>query len=123
MSDQDLLFIQVHDPVALRRTLLGCSKQIVVLLQRYERFKTIRAKKLETIVKLRALNRDITLLMTKLHTYLPAAQTKLPEKHEQGKKHATQQLVAEKISVEHVTDLDKLEAELARIESKMKNIS
>lgn len=122
MTEQDVLFIQVRDPPNIRRTLLGCSKQTVVLLQRYERFKDIRAKKLEAIMKLRALNRDITLLVAKLNQYLPAMQTNLAEKSDKSKKHADR-VAAENINVEHVTDLEKLEAELARIESKMKIIS
>jgi hypothetical protein len=123
MADQNILFIQVRDPVNLRRTLLGCSKQIIQLLQRYEKLKEMRVKKAELISKLRMTNKEITLLVTKLNTYLPAASAKTAEKQEKTKKKETHFRAEAAIHEGNTNDLKKLEAELAMIESKIKQLS
>jgi methionyl-tRNA synthetase len=124
MADQNVLFIQVRDPTSIRRTLLGCSKQVIQLLQRYEKLKEMRVKKAELTAKLRSTNKEITLLTIKLNTYLPAAATKTSEKIEKGKrKEPHQKSEQTRIEETHTNDLAKLEAELARIDSKIKQIS
>ena len=116
MKNEEALFIQVRDSLTVRRHMLGCSKQVIQLLQRYEQLKNMRIQKIERIAKLRSLANEMTLLMNKLHSSLPQAQTRAQEK-------------TPKISTKNIepdvsqNDLAKLEAELARIESKLQTLN
>lgn len=71
--ENDQYFVQLRDPLDIRRSILGSSKQIIHVLQRYERIKELRIKKLETIEDLKRINKEINLSIAKLKKALPAA--------------------------------------------------
>jgi len=111
MEDQQY-FVQIRDPADVRRGILGSSRQIIQILQRYERIKALRVKKLEKIAKLRALNKEINLLVAKLKKTMPAADFRVRlGKEERGSKKMKEAPKGD--------DLNKLEAELRMIEDKI----
>ncbi|MFC1723142.1 hypothetical protein ACFL0V_03305 [Nanoarchaeota archaeon] len=106
----DEYFVQVKDPEEVRRMLLGSSKQIVQVLQRYETLKDIRVQKLEKLSLLRKLNKEIHLLLVKLKKEMPKADIRIKPK-------------IQKESTVTGNEVAELEAELKRIEEKIGMIS
>jgi hypothetical protein len=110
-------FVHIRDPVDIRRTILGSSKQIIQVLQRYERIKTLRVKKLEKIALLRNLNKEINLLVAKLKKGLPVAEMRVKLKEE--KKGIKKREEKEEYAGD---DIRKLELELRMIEDKIERL-
>jgi hypothetical protein len=110
--EEQQYFVQIRDPADVRRGILGSSKQIIQILQRYERIRSLRVKKLEKIAKLRALNKEINLLVAKMKKTMPAAdfRVKIGKDDKMGKK--------TKDSAK-LDDLNSLESELRMIEEKI----
>ncbi|MBW2964100.1 hypothetical protein KY363_01450 [Candidatus Woesearchaeota archaeon] len=71
--EESQYFVQLRDPIDIRRSILGSSKQIIHILQRYERIKELRVRKLEKIEELKKINKEINLSIAKLKKALPAA--------------------------------------------------
>ena len=120
----ELFFVQIKEPSEVRRSILESLKEILEMLQRFEKFRHIRHDKLMKIQKLRVLMRDANKLLGDLKSRLPqtslkgvavkeAKQTKKPAK----KREAQPQQKKEK------TELERLEAELSAIESKLKSFT
>jgi len=105
-------FVQIKDPADIRRSILGSSKQIIHILQRYERMKDLRVQKLEKISKLRAQNKEINLLVAKLQKEFPAAKLRVPLSSDSGSRRGYKG-----------DDLAQLEADLRKIENKIGNLS
>lgn len=126
----ELFFVNLRDPIDLRREILESSKGVIEGLQRFEQFKRIREEKVENLSKLRDIVKDCTRLMNKLRTSLPSTNLKaeevlqlrerplgesiaLPKK---GKRSANKK-IAER------TELEKLDDELGDIERKLNAVS
>ncbi|MBW2971425.1 hypothetical protein KY359_00165 [Candidatus Woesearchaeota archaeon] len=110
---EEQFFVQIRDPVDVRRSILGSSKQIIQVLQRYERIKILRVKKLEKIAKLRALNKEINLLVAKLKKEFPEAEMRVRIGKEE-------KATPRKKGIEtRGSELAKLESELRMIEDKI----
>ena len=92
----------------IRRTILGSSKQIIKVLQRYEAIKDLRVRKLEKISKLRGVNKEINLLVAKLRKEMPKAEMRIPS----GPKSARKSRIKG-------DELAALESELKKIEEKI----
>lgn len=107
-------FVQIRDSVDIRRSILGSSKQIIQILQRYERIKVLRVKKLERISQLRILNKEINLLVSKLKNALPAAKLRVKIEKEETRGESRQ--------TTRKDDLGNLEADLRMIEDKIKRL-
>ncbi|MBW2967793.1 hypothetical protein KY362_04865 [Candidatus Woesearchaeota archaeon] len=105
-------FAQIRDPVEIRRSILGSSRQIITVLQRYEHIKALRVKKLEKITKLRALNKEINLAVAKLKQKFPAVEMRVKVGHEE--KHPRRASGSRQVN-----ELQKLEDELRQIEHKI----
>jgi len=105
-------FVQIKDPMDVRRSMLGTSKQIIQILQRYERIKDLRVKKLEKISQLRGTNKEINLMAAKLKKAFPAVdiRIKLDKEEIKAKSQKTEMKGDE---------LLKLESELRKIEDKI----
>ena len=124
-QDTELFFVEVREPDEARRTILEALKEILELLQRFEKFKHVRHEKLAKIQKLRDLVKEANKMMGNLKLKLPqtslkgmaARKSPNPKKNPQKKKEAKE----EKIPKKEKTELDKLEAELSAIESKLKS--
>lgn len=129
-KEKDLFFVKLSNPFDARRNVLEAQKDIVKGLQRYENIKFLREKKLENIGKLRVIIKELLKLISGLKSALP--QTKLREtvkvkekikivKKKAAKKEA-KEVVEEKEAKKPIGELEKLEAELDAIESKLSSL-
>ena len=125
-----LFFVRIKEPNEVRRNILETLKEIVEVLQRFEKFKHLRHEKLEQINKLRIQLKDANKMLGSLRLKLPQtnlrampirenSQPKKPH-HKKGKKVKTAE---EKAPKKEATELEKLEAELSAIESKLKSLA
>jgi hypothetical protein len=65
------MFVRFDDPIQLRREILTSSKDVVEILQGFEKFKISRIKKIELIVKYKEIMGEINILSGKLRKILP----------------------------------------------------
>lgn len=128
-GDSQLFFVRIKEPVEIKRNILETLKEIVEVLQRFEKFKQMRHEKLEKINKLRTLLRQANRMLGDLRGKLPqtnlraAAPRESPvhKVHKKKKKpKASEQKEPQK---KELTQVEKLEAELSAIESKLKNLA
>ena len=134
VKEEDVYYVGISDPINLRRSILESSKVAIQFLKSYEMLKGIRTEKAELMIEfeneMKALNR----LMTKLKSELPKTKFKeaiakaTPVHHEkkvisknQALDHIKGKPVKAKAPKKH-NELDKLEAELSDIESKMQSL-
>lgn len=128
-----IFFAQVKAPNEVRRNILETLKDIVEVLQRFEKFKRIRHEKLERIHKLRGLIKDANKMLGTLRLKMPqtnlrasaAAEAPAHKKahHRKKKKAKSSGEKQEKAPKKEMTELEKLEAELGAIESKLKSLT
>lgn len=131
---EEVYYVGVKDPVEIRRSLLESSREIVQYLQRAERFKATRSEKAEEFAKLKETMRELNSLMRKLRTALPKTKIRARlHKHEEEvlKEELIEKNIEaakEKGKVEEekikekpagISELEKLEAELGEIESRL----
>lgn len=117
-------YVGLKEPIELRKNLLECSKMTVKSLQKYERFKDLRRRKIEHILNLKTIIKEIKRLNNDLISKLP--ETKINERKvkttiPKGKKEIEDELG--KGEIKKMNELEKLEAELSSIESKLDTIS
>lgn len=114
-------YVGLKDPTDLRRNLLECSKMVVRSLQKYERFRDLRRQKIENTLKLKSIIKEIKKYNNDLMSMLP--ETKVKEKKKEktkipkGKKEIEEEI--SKAEIKKMSELEKLEAELSSIESKL----
>lgn len=147
VKEEDVFFVGVEDPIELRRSILESSKDLLQYLQRFEKFKEVRMEKQEQLLKLSAVGEEIRKLVRKLKAELPKTRIRARlHKHEEAmKKKAAAEKRKKKAKVakkakkkvkkapprpkpavkpaapapKPMTDLEKLEAELGAIESRL----
>ena len=131
-QSNELFFVQVKKPNEVRRGILETLKDIVETLKRFEKFKYIRHKKLEKIhhlaVLLKQANKTLGNLKLKLpQTNLRATVARTPSQpkvhHKKKKKVKAAEEKQQKVPKKELTEVDKLEAELSAIESKLKMLT
>lgn len=121
MPEEQNFFVQIQDVPSIRRPLLENIKQIIKLLQRFEKFKELRAAKVEEIMKLKRVSKEISGLFVKLKKELPESGLRLRARKAKGKEKIKGK-AKEEVKTKPVTpmsELDKLESELKAIESKI----
>lgn len=131
---KDVLYVGIKSPVELRRMILETTKDVVEMLQKYEKFRAVREEKIKTVNLLRDQIKEITRLVAKLKSDLPKVDIRIKlhkeqEMVEQEKKASKtagkpKKKKAEKKEkpapkVKELSDLEKLEAELTSIEQKL----
>lgn len=131
-QNAELFFVRVKEPNEARRNILEALKEIVEVLQKFEKFRRIRHEKLENIHKLRVLLKDANKMLGSLKSKLPQTSlraTVMKEQrahkkthHKKGKK-APAEEKAQKAPKKEMTELDRLEAQLGAIESKLKSLT
>jgi DNA replicative helicase MCM subunit Mcm2 (Cdc46/Mcm family) len=118
-------YVGVKEPIDLRKNLLECSKIVVKSLQKYEKFKDIRKKKIENIINLKGIIKEIKKLNNNLISKLPETKIKAERKERKivpkGKKEVEGEI--SKTEIKKTNELEKLEAELSSIESKLDTLS
>ena len=138
---KESFYVGLKDPIEMRRTILESSKEVVQYLQRFERFKKVRSDKAEEIAKLKVITADASKLIRKLKSELPKTSLRAPlHNHELKEKKSQviaqikeaqenqpldlkQQEPKKKAKEKEMTELQKLEAELSEIESRLVNLS
>ena len=128
-ESNELFFVQIKEPNEVRRDILETLKHIVETLQRFEKLKEIRHEKLEKIHKLRSLLKEADKMIVSLKIKLPQTNLKATiakeapthtKKHHKKKKKIKAE---EKAPKKEMTEIEKLEAELNAIESKLKGLT
>lgn len=128
-EDSQLFFVQIKEPVEVRRNILETLKEIVEVLQRFEKFKQMRHEKLERINKLRVLLRQANRMLGDLRGKLPqtnlraAAARESPVHKAHHKKRKKSKKEDKEPQKKELTQVEKLEAELSAIESKLKSLA
>ena len=129
-QSNELFFVQVKKPNEVRKDILETLREIVETLHRFEKFKRIRHEKLEKINKLRGLLRETNKVFGNLKSKLPQTNLRAtlareaprqPKKHHRKSKKA--KVAEEKMPKKEMTEVNKLEAELTAIESKLKSLT
>lgn len=115
MSEKEVFFVGIRDPSELRRDVLGSVKKIVHSLKRHENLNALRREKIELILRLKRILKEIAFLNTKLKALFPNTKLRaLPVKH---KAEIREKASAKKHVMRKTTDeLAQLESELAAIE-------
>lgn len=128
-NDEEILFMGIKDPAELRRAVVESSNGIVESLERYERFNSIRARKIAEITRLKSTIREISKLIHRLRSELP--KTELPQIKKEKKPKAVKKPRAviqpkarsKPVPTKEHTELEKLESELDEIDKKLSGIS
>ena len=72
-KEEDLFFVEVEEPADVRREILESQKIVIGGLQRYENIKFLRAKKAESINKLKGELKKLAKELSELKSVLPSA--------------------------------------------------
>ncbi len=132
-ENNELFFVEIKEPEEARRHILETLKDIVQVLQRFEKFRQMRHKKLESVHKLRGLLKDANKMLGALKSKLPQTNLRAsivkekaqqPKKahHKKGKKPAPEQK-QQKMPKKEMTEMEKLESELNAIEGKLRSLT
>ena len=118
-KEDDLFFVEVKEPGDMRKEVLESQKIVIGGLQRYENIKFLRAKKAESIHKLKSELKELSKDLSELKSILPNTGIKVVSKHK--KKAVKEEIVKEEKHVKEApaNELEKLEAELHDIEKKL----
>ena len=133
-QSNELFFVQVKKPNEVRKDILETLRKIVETLQKFEKFKHIRHEKLEKIRHLGVLLKQANKILGDLRLKLPQTNLRAtavreassqPKKmhHNKKKKIQAAEEKSEKAPKKELTEIDKLEAELSAIESKLKSLT
>ncbi|MFH0868210.1 MAG: hypothetical protein V1831_02770 [Candidatus Woesearchaeota archaeon] len=122
-ESENNLFVEVRGPEEVRRDILESLKEIVENLQRFEKFKEIRKKKIAHINKLEKIVKEINKIVPNLKTSLPETKIRIvnvskPQKNKKSNSVKTKD-AREEPQTKPLTELQKLESELNEIESKL----
>ncbi len=114
-------YVGLNNPSSIRRNLLEASKDIIKSLQRYEKSKSIRKEKIETIFEVRKIIRDIKKNISLLNSKLPGFPNEIKRKVRKEKVKVDPELKKE---IEHAksSELKKLEDELKNIEGELSKL-
>ncbi|MBI3036379.1 hypothetical protein HYY73_01295 [Candidatus Woesearchaeota archaeon] len=131
-KEDDIVYVNIEDPVSVRRDILEASKSLVHVLKSDNSLKELRAAKQRAVETVRTRIGEITELVNEAkrlmpHTDLaqlpaeekrPAAKAAKPASRESKQKPA--QAAAQRAPIEH--HVDKFERELQDIEKKLQSL-
>jgi DNA mismatch repair ATPase MutS len=130
-ENKDILFVKVNDSSDVRRDILESIREILGILQRFEKFKESRKEKIHYMSKLGKIVRDINRAISNLKKSLPEpkiAAVKVSKSSTTKIRTAKRETpVVRKKDVEvmergHTSELKRLEAELSDIEGKIADL-
>jgi hypothetical protein len=120
IEHKELFFVGVLEPNQVRRQILGCSKDVISSLKRFEHFRELRREKAETAVKLRKLFEELNFLNNRLKQELPKTKLRMLKIPIEVEESAQKFVMPErKATRKDLTTLDKLESELFELEAKL----
>jgi hypothetical protein len=120
LKGEEVFFVGVRDPVELRKEVLGCAKDCIGNLRAFERFKDARKQKVEMSTKLKKHVDELLMLTNRLKKKLPESHMRAIAKAEAMDLGIT--IREDKPRRKSSSALDKLDQELAQLESKLKQI-
>lgn len=120
-KDENLFYVEIPEPVAVRRETLLSTRNAIQFLKKNEELKDIRIQKIEKIMEYKNDIKEINVLINRLKEKLPKAKLRIKkdipvvsqvkkEKKKTGEK---------KERKKETSELDKLESELGQIERKL----
>ncbi len=120
-------FIKIDDPAEFRKTILYSVRDMIKVLQRYERVKELRVHKAELVANLKHTTKEIQGIIADLESKLPDVEY---EKQAKGKKaaepaatHKGKRVKMKLPKQQAKNELAALEDELREIDEKIKVIS
>ena len=122
---EEVFFVKIERPNELRKSLLESLKDIVENLQSFEKFTAVREEKLVNIEKLRDDIKGLVKLNSALKSVMPATKlTFAAEKKEKVGKQGEEMPVKETrhLKPRSMSELEKLETELSKIESRLSSL-
>ncbi len=119
MAEEEVFFVGLNNPEEIRRDILESTKDIIAVLRTYENFKKVRAEKAQNVSHLKVIVKELDVLIVRLKHELP--KTRLREK-ETSAKPAAQSVSKQVRQEKKMTEMEKLEMELAEIEHKLSSI-
>lgn len=114
-EEKTTFFVGINSARDLRKEILESSKGLIMTLRRYEHMKDIRRKKVEYLIELRKIIKEIDFLDSKLKAMFPKTKLRASPKREAPAKKGSKKKAAPKKK----TDMEKLEDQLRTIESKL----
>jgi hypothetical protein len=119
---KEYFYVGIREPNEIRKGLLSCSKRTIAVLRKFEEFRSLRQEKVEAIIELKRVVRELALLTSKLKVLLP--QTKLRAMGADKKKELedTTRKITEhrrKAKQKEKSELEMLEKELSEIEARV----
>jgi len=114
MTEQEEFYVGIENPDDIRRQILETSRDVVVSLQRFEKFKITMLKRLDYIEKVKSNVKEINDLILRLKKVLPASRIRI--------KPIVEKEVIKKASGSKGDDLERLEKELSEIESRLRTL-
>lgn len=136
--DENSYYVAIKEPLETRRHLLESTKKVIMSLQNYHKLLLIRKEKLSHLENLKQSIKELSYLNLKLSQKLPdynieimssfKKQSERPSKKKETEKkkknESTDNKKKEKEKKIHEqSELEKLEASLAAIESKLKDLN
>jgi hypothetical protein len=122
-------FVGISDPIKVRKSILESSRSVIQSLHRFERFKSIRQKKIEQIHKLNSIMKEVRSLVGRLKLELPKVPVqpkKKPVKQEPEDEVIERKpqvvLVKPKQQPKVRSELERLEEELGKVEKKLADL-
>jgi len=109
--EEPQVYVGLDDPVSIRRQLLESLKANIHCLQQGEKLKQIRHTKRAEISRFREITSELYAMMAELRKDIPRVRVKKTKAQK-----AVHQL---KQPIKHVSELDALENDLKKIESKL----
>ena len=122
-------FVEVQDPITLRKSILQCLRDILGTIQKFNTFQHKKEQKKKKIMELRTIINRTNMLFWKLKTALPDAsfkeqkQSKQQKKQKAGEQQPQFQQQVTQAPPKQRSELDMLEAELAAIEKKLNRLA
>lgn len=119
---KEYFYVGVREPNEIRKGLLSSSKRTISVLRKFEEFRSLRQEKIEAVIELKRVVRELALLTSKLKVLLP--QTKLRAMGTDKKKEleeTTKKIMEhrKKAKQKEKGELELLEKELGEIESRI----
>lgn len=125
-EDKDILFVEVNESSEVRRDILESLREILGILQRFEKFKESRKEKIHYMIKLGKIVRDINKIMSNLKKSLPEPEIGAMKVSGPSTTKRERPVIRKKdagvMEKGHVSELKRLEAELSDIEGKIADL-
>ena len=116
-KEEGNFFVGIEDSTDIKRDVLEATRGVVEIMQKYEKFKEARTKKMNEIEKLKKTISDINKLNTRLKSVLPKTPLRIPHGIETKKEEKVTKPVEESKHFESLDkDLKEIEDKLSKLE-------